>query len=100
MISTNLTDFFIKEFEISLPNDLTFAVSSVSGQYNGEKITSEEIAREQLRNERIAMYKKKFVDLPHMEIQLESRRFSYDTRNITALDDYGTVYQVMQISGP
>jgi hypothetical protein len=97
--STNLTDFFINSFNISLPDSIAKDISTISDQYNGKQITAEEATREQAVKERITMYKLKFIESPHLEIPLESRRFSYDTRNMTPLDEYGTVYQIITVSG-
>jgi hypothetical protein len=97
--NTNLTDFFINSFNISLPDSVAKDISTISKEYNGERIIQEESIREQAIRDRVAMYKGKFIESPHLEIPLESKRFSYDTRNTTSLDEYGTVYQIMTVSG-
>ncbi|MFN8206030.1 MAG: hypothetical protein U0T82_01285 [Bacteroidales bacterium] len=97
-INTILTDYFAAAFEISIPDDLAVAVSNISNQYNGAKINSEEIAREIVISEKIASYKTKFIELPHLIILKEAKGFSFDTRYVTPLENYGTVYQILQLS--
>jgi hypothetical protein len=97
-ISTNLTDYFAAAFEISLPSDIEMAASNISHQYNGGKIDIEEIAREKAIREKITSYKTKFIELPHLVILKEAKGFSFDTRYVTPLENYGTVYQIMQLS--
>ena len=96
--TTDLTDYFIKTFNISVPTDLENLVKNSADYYNGKAIIQEETAREEENRKRIAEYKHKFVELPHFEIQLEDRRISFDPRNIMPIEDIGTVYPNIRVT--
>lgn len=97
-VETNLTDYFIREFNLSIPPDLKKATDSILNKYNGELITAEETAREEKTKKLIALYKEKFVDQPHFEIVFEQMQVSFDPSNIMPLENMGTVYPNMRIS--
>jgi len=71
IINTNLTDYFIKKFDISLPNDLKEATDLRLNQYNGAVIISEEKIREEQTKKLIAEYKSKFITQPYFELVFE-----------------------------
>jgi hypothetical protein len=96
--NTNLTDFFMTEFNLSLPENPEAAIPDISSQYGSEKIILEETAREQRTKQRVAEYKTKFIEQPHLEIMFEKMNISFDTRNIMPLEDFGTVYPTMRVS--
>jgi hypothetical protein len=93
--ATNLTDYFTKAFNISVPVNLC---SECISQYGSEKILSEEIARETEKAKLLAELKSIFIEKPHLEIRLEKMNISFDPRNIMPLEGYGTVYPTMRIS--
>jgi hypothetical protein len=93
--NTNLTDFFIKSFGISVPVNLCPVCIS---QYGFERITEEETRRESEKEQRIIEYKTVFTKNPHLEIKLEKMNISFDPRNLIPLEGYGTVYPTMRIS--
>jgi len=95
---TNLTNFFINDFGITLPSDLKAAVESVKGQYDYDAIAAEENVRDQKRKETIAMYRRTFIEQPHFEIRFEKMKMSFDPRNLMPLDDKGTVYPNIRIT--
>ncbi len=64
-IKTNLTNYFIKAFNLSLPYDLKKTVEIISSQYDGQKIFKEETARETKTKLLVAEYKNKFIEQPH-----------------------------------
>ena len=97
-IKTNLTDYFIKAFDLSLPNDIKKTTDSVLNQYNGEIIISEEKARDEKTKKLIAEYKSKFIEQPHFEIIFEQMNVSFDPRNIMPIEDKGTVYPNIRVS--
>ncbi|MDO9339608.1 MAG: hypothetical protein Q7T72_03675 [Bacteroidales bacterium] len=97
-IKTNLTDYFIKAFDISLPNDLKKTTDLILNQYNGEVIISEEKTREEKTKKLIAEYKSKFIDQPHLVIQFEQMNVSFDPRNIMPIEDKGTVYPNIRVT--
>lgn len=97
-IKTNLTDYFIKAFNISLSKDLKKATDLILNQYNGEVIIFEEKAREEKTLKLIVEYKNKFITQPHFELGFEQMNVSFDPGNIMPLEDKGTVYPNMRIS--
>jgi hypothetical protein len=96
--NTNLTDFFLTEFNISLPKDLAVAIANISDHYGSEKIVEEETKRDQAIKQRIADYKSKFTEQPHLEIYFEKMNISFDPRNIIPLENLGNVYPTLRIS--
>ncbi len=97
-IKTNLTDYFIKAFDISIPNDLKKATDLKLNQYNGEVIISEEKTREEKTKKLIAEYKSKFITQPHFELVFEQMNVSFDPRNIMPIEDKGTVYPNIRVT--
>jgi hypothetical protein len=97
-VQTNLIDYFIKAFNIQLPNDLHKSVIEMADKYNNKTIVAEETARDEKNKQRIAEYKVKFIEQPHLDIQLEQMQFAFDPRNIMPLEDKGTVYPNIRIT--
>lgn len=97
-IRTNLTDYIIKAFDISLPNDIKKTTDSVLDQYNGEIIISEEKTRDEKTKKLIAEYKSKFIEQPHFEIIFQQMNVSFDPRNIIPIEDKGTVYPNIRVT--
>jgi hypothetical protein len=97
-IKTNLTDYFIKAFNISLPDDLEKTTGLILNQYNGELIISEEKTRDKKIKELITEYKYKFIAQPHLEIVFEQMSISFDPRNIMPIEDNGTVYPNIRVT--
>jgi len=96
--NTDLTDYFIKAFNVNIPNDLEVAVENLSDSYNGKTIIHEETAREEETKKLVAEYKLKFIEQPHFEIQFEKMNVSFDPRNIIPIEDKGTVYPNIRVS--
>ena len=96
--TTNLTDFFIKAFNIIIPPDLTDTVEIISENYNGKTIIQEETVREENNRKKIAELKHKFIELPHFELVFEKMNISFNPTNIMVLEDKGTVYPNMRIT--
>jgi len=95
---TDLTNYFIKSFNINIPHDLKVAVASLSGTYNVKIILQEEKAREEKTKKLVAEYKFKFIEEPHFEIQFKKMNVSFDPRNIIPIEDQGTVYPNIRIT--
>lgn len=95
---TDLTDYFIKAFNVNIPNDLEVAVERLSDIYNGKTIIQEETAREEETKRLVAEYKHKFIEQPHFEIQFEKMNVSFDPRNIIPIEDKGTVYPNIRVT--
>lgn len=95
---TDLTDYFIKSFDIRIPAVLQKTVEKLSGDYNGKAIMKEEVEREEKTKKLIAEYKLKFIQQPHFEIKFEKMNVSFDPRNIVPLEDKGTVYPNIRVT--
>lgn len=97
-INTNLTDYFIKKFDISLPNDLKEATDLRLNQYNGAVIISEEKTREEQTKKLIAEYKSKFITQPYFELVFEQMNVSFNPRNLMPIENKGTVYPNIRVT--
>jgi hypothetical protein len=95
---SHLTNYFIKAFKISFPNDLKKSVLALINQYNGTAIIDEETKREERTKQLLAEYKYKFIEQPHFEIRFEKMNISFDPRNIMPIDDKGTVYPAIRVT--
>ncbi|AZB20003.1 hypothetical protein EG352_20740 [Chryseobacterium indologenes] len=95
---TDLTDYFVKAFKISISSDLENAVKKESLLYNGSSIAKDEGIREEKKKKRIAEYKSQFIEQPHFEIKFEKMNVSFDPRNIIPVEDKGTVYPVIRVT--
>ncbi|HUI28895.1 MAG TPA: hypothetical protein VLX91_01670 [Candidatus Acidoferrales bacterium] len=95
---TNLTDFFIREFWLTLPADIPSAERSIENQYDGKVIRAEETNRETIREAQVEKYRKSFIYQPHLEIHFENMRLSFDPTDVIPLDDKGNVYPVIRVT--
>jgi hypothetical protein len=93
--TTNLTDYFVMAFNISVPVKLC---SECLEQYKFKEILNEETAREEDKKQTTVKYLKMFVEQPHLDINLEKMNISFDPRNIIPLEGYGTVYPTLRIT--
>ncbi|MEC4051891.1 hypothetical protein VSP10_03725 [Myroides odoratimimus] len=96
--TTNLTDYFIKVWNIQISNNLESTVNQLKSKYNGTLIIEQEVERENKVKKIIAAYKAQFVENPHFEIKFEKMNISFNPSNLVALEDKGTVYPTMRIS--
>ena len=94
----DLTDFFIRELCIELPEDLASAAVGLAADYNGNKIFAEEQARADKIKKQIELYRSLFVDQPHMILKFEKMNVSFDPRNILPIADLGTVYPSIRVT--
>ncbi|GAA4161486.1 hypothetical protein GCM10022217_27200 [Chryseobacterium ginsenosidimutans] len=97
-IKTNLAEYLIKAFDITVPNDLRKTTALILNQYNGKAIISEEEAREKKTKKLIAEYKNKFIAQPHFELIFEKMNVSFDPRNIIPIEGKGTVYPNIRVT--
>ncbi|WP_317044725.1 hypothetical protein [Chryseobacterium sp. PMSZPI] len=95
---TDLTDYFIKTFNVNIPANLNEIVKKIAVHYNGSTIIEEEIKRDERRKQLIAEYQSKFVDQPHFEIKFEKMNVSFDPRNIMPIENKGTVYPNIRVT--
>jgi len=96
--TTDLTDYFIKAFNINLPTDLEKATEIISDNYNAKTIIQEEIVREEENIKIITEYKRKFIELPHFELPFEQMSISFNPSNLIPLEDKGTVYPNIRVT--
>ncbi|OPB98741.1 hypothetical protein BAS10_03440 [Elizabethkingia meningoseptica] len=96
--NSNLTDVFIKALNIKIPADVKAAVEKISPEYDGASIIKEEQIREEKIKIRIAEYKAKLIEQPHLEIRFEKMNVSFDPRNILPIEDKGTVYPNIRVT--
>lgn len=94
----NLTDFFIQQLNIALPQDLKATALTSADEYHGQLIFKEEILREERIKKQISEYKAKLIAQPHFEIQLKKMNISFDPRSILPIEDKGTVYPKMRVT--
>lgn len=95
---SNLTNYFIRAFNLDIPADLKKTVENISGKYNGKAIFAEERAREEKIKNLISEYKSKFIEQAHFEIQLEDMSISFNPSNIVPIEGEGTVYPTMRVT--
>jgi hypothetical protein len=58
-------------FGIELPSDMNTAISSAQNSYNGQNIVQQEKQREEETLRKVAEFRKKFVEQPHLELVFE-----------------------------
>ncbi|WP_143305653.1 hypothetical protein [Chitinophaga vietnamensis] len=95
---TDLTAYFLKAFNVTVPADLKTATDKLSGSYNGSQILAEETDREIATQKLVAAYKKTFVESPHTAIALKKMNISFNPSIIVPLEDKGTVYPTMRVT--
>jgi hypothetical protein len=93
--NTNLTDFFIKSFNIHIPVNEGV---DILNQYGFSEINHDEIKREERIKQLKVEYITKFIEQPHLEIRFEKMSVSFDPRNIMPIEEYGTVYPTLRVS--
>jgi hypothetical protein len=93
--STNLTDFFIKSFNLNIPDTIG---EEIINRYGLSEINSFENKREERIKQLTLEYKAKFIEQPHLEIRFEKVSVSFDPRNIMPIEGFGTVYPTLRVS--
>ena len=95
---TILTDYFLNAFSIQFPNAQSYEAIAQSNDYNYQNIIEEEQERENQRIAKIEAYKKTFIESPTLKLAFRNMNVSFDPRNITPLEDLGTVYPTLRIT--
>lgn len=95
---TDLTAYFIKTFQVSIPSDPQATVAGLLKHYNGDSIIAAEIARAEQKKAVIARYKQLFIAQPHLEIKFVKMNVSFNPSNIQPLEDKGTVYPTIRVT--
>ena len=96
--NTNLTEFFTKSFDINPTTERTFEQIAQENDYDYKRINKTEKIRETERLAKIAQYKQKFLKEPTLKLHFENMNISFDPRNITPLEDIGTVYPNLRVT--
>ena len=96
--TTNLTEYFIKAFNINIPADLKNAFEIISDNYNGKTIVQEETAKEEENKRKIAEYKHIFIELPHFELMFIKMNIQFDPRTLMPLEDMGTFFPHIRVT--
>jgi hypothetical protein len=97
-IDTNLSDYFVKNFDVVVDNSVPIQEIIEPFEYNYEKIVAEESERERKRLEKIEKLKRKFTQAPILELPFQNMNISFDPRNITPLESLGTVYPNLRVT--
>lgn len=97
-IHTNLTDYFINTFPISIPVNLEERIPAILKYYNGDAVIAAETARAEKKKALIAQYKQTFIVQPHLEITFVKMNVSFNPSNIQPLEDKGTVYPTIRVT--
>lgn len=96
---SDLTTFFADAFGMDMRIILQRYVKQVADEYDGLVIVDEEQRRDISQNARLDLYRKKFLEDPHLEIRLGEINISFDFQDVVPLDeDEGMVYFTLQIS--
>jgi hypothetical protein len=96
--NTQLTDYLISAFRITIPANLQSAVETLMVDYDGSRIVKEEVEREENLKKIVEEYKNRFITNLHFEIQLEQMQIFFDPGNMMPLEDEGTVYPTMYLT--
>jgi hypothetical protein len=90
--NTNLTDYFTTAFSVEIAQNESTENIANEFDYNFQQIQEEETQREKIRIKKIANLKSKFLENPTLELHFRNMNISFDPRNITPLENIGTVY--------
>lgn len=96
--NTNLTERLIEAYQLNLNDDKSIAQIAELNTYEYQQIVSEETEREKKRIEKVARLKIKFVENQTLELPFQNMNISFDPRNITPLENFGTVYPNLRIT--
>ncbi|HEX2983590.1 MAG TPA: hypothetical protein VHO28_08620, partial [Ignavibacteriales bacterium] len=93
----DITDFFINEFNPVLLENIYEIIKDADTLYGRNKILQEETEREKEITAKLAGYRNKFVKNPHLNLFFENMSISFDPRDITPLDEHGSVYPNIRV---
>jgi len=96
--NTNLTDYFIEAFAVDLTNNSSFEQIAKENDYDYQNIVMIETAREDERLAKVEEFKRIFLKEPILKLNFENMNISFDPRNITPLENFGTVYPTIRVT--
>lgn len=95
---TNLTDYILGFFNISIPVNLKDSVFQIREEYNYTQINNFETKREQEQIKLLAKLDKKFKENPILTIPFQNMRIGFDPGNLIPYRDLGIVYPDLRIT--
>lgn len=95
---THLTNYLFRAFDIKPSLDRDPVDVAMANDYGYEAIATAEMEREHKRLALIKAYKKKFLEDPVLTLHFRNMNISFDPRNITPLEDQGTVYPNLKVT--
>ena len=95
---TNLIDFIIDFFNISIPVNIKDSVLRIRNDYNYAQINAYETKREERQKEIIVKFDKKFQESPILVIPLQNMNISFNPSNLIPYRNLGTVYPNLRIT--
>jgi hypothetical protein len=96
--NTNLTDYFAQSFGVDISTEKSVEQIGKQNAYDYQQIDQEETEREKIRLKKIAKLKIKFSEKPTLELLFQNMNISFDPRNITPLENLGTVYPNLRVT--
>jgi len=96
--NTNLTDYFVEAFAVDITNNSSFEQIAKENDYDYQNIVMIETTREDERLAKVEEFKRIFLKEPILKLNFENMNISFDPRNITPLENLGTVYPTMRVT--
>jgi hypothetical protein len=96
--TTNLTDYIVNFYNISIPENLKDKVFQISDNYNYTQINDLETKREEKQKKLLAELDKKFQENPILVIPFQNMNIGYNPSNLIPYRDLGTVYPNLRIT--
>jgi hypothetical protein len=96
--NTKLTHIFVKEFGITLPENLDAYAAREAIQYGSIDITDEETTRQAANQKRVDDLKKKLILDSHLDLFFEQMQVSFNPTEVISLDEHGTVYPEIRVT--
>jgi hypothetical protein len=95
---TNLTDFTLEFFNITIPINLTKTIERIQNDYDYGEISDFENVREQKQKELIAKLDEIFQKNNTLSIPLQNMRIGFNPGDLIPYRDFGTVYPNLRIT--
>ncbi|WP_370086429.1 hypothetical protein [Ekhidna sp.] len=95
---TILTRYISDGLSIQSQEIKDYVAIATANDYSYSRILEEEKEREKQRLAQLSAYRKTFIENPTLSLQFRNMNISFDPRDITPLEDYGTVYLIMRVT--
>ena len=95
----DLNEILQAALKITLPSDLEQTTQQRAVQYDGVALRAAETEREAKRKATLALYHAQFVDGPTLSLPLKRMSVQFDPRTLQPMDDLGTVYPTIRVTG-